>query len=277
MAVTPTSTPNRPIFGAMTNPDKDITREILNVNRMGFDFVELCLEIPYGHYDIVQREREKIKDALALLKFPPVSHTPHWIDIWSDYTEVRAAWMKILKKYIDIAEYLGSNSLCTHESNLESIYKSSGKFSRMGRNNEVSSLKELVRYASNKKVRILYENIPRPEHTDIKAFGRVIESVPDIGVHLDVAHAFIEGGMKRVCEYIKTFGCDIEHIHIHDNHGKDDDHLGLGQGDIDFFKVMEQLNRIGYDKTITIEVLSSEKDLMDSFRMIKSIQDEIWH
>ena len=50
----------------------------------------------------------------------------------------------------------------------------------------------------------------------------------------------------------------IEHVHVHDNFGgksvKDDLHLPLGDGNVDYPKIFTMLKEKGYDSTITMEL-----------------------
>ena len=98
-----------------------------------------------------------------------------------------------------------------------------------------------------------------------------MKSVPQLNCHLDVAHAFIEGGMGRIEEYLNRFSSKLMHIHIHDNHGELDEHLPLGSGSIDFKKVVRWLKAIGYNRTITFEVFTSYKDAVKSREYFRSL------
>jgi len=59
------------------------------------------------------------------------------------------------------------------------------------------------------------------------------EGIPGIGITLDVGHANTNGLVDAFLKYIK----EVNHLHIHDNHGQSDEHLALGDGAIDWKKV----------------------------------------
>jgi len=90
--------------------------------------------------------------------------------------------------------------------------------------------------------------------------------VPALSFHLDVGHAFIENRMRGVRDYIDAFGDRLAHVHMHDNHGKQDEHLPLGKGKIDVREVIRLLKEVNYDRTITFEVFSSHADAVRSMR-----------
>jgi len=90
-------------------------------------------------------------------------------------------------------------------------------------------------------------------------------------VHLDIPHAFTSGGMKSVLDYINTFRDKIIHIHWHDNHGRKDEHLPIGEGLIDHNNAVKALKDIGYDRTITLEVFTNSDDAKTSTDKLKLI------
>ena len=47
-----------------------------------------------------------------------------------------------------------------------------------------------------------------------------------------------------------------------DNFGKEDNHLPIGTGTIDFKKITRALKGIGYDGTVTFEVFSRDRDYL---------------
>jgi sugar phosphate isomerase/epimerase len=66
--------------------------------------------------------------------------------------------------------------------------------------------------------------------------------------------------MASVIDYINTFRDKTIHIHWHDNHGKKGGHLPIGEGSIDHQKAVNALKNIGYDKTITLEVFTTNSN-----------------
>jgi len=43
------------------------------------------------------------------------------------------------------------------------------------------------------------------------------------------------------------------HVHAHDNHGKSDEHLCVGDGNIDWDLVAKHLKRVSFDKAVIVE------------------------
>ena len=54
----------------------------------------------------------------------------------------------------------------------------------------------------------------------------------------------------------------IAHVHASDNFGKEDNHLPIGAGTVDFQKIVKGLINIGYDQTVTFEIFSRDRDYL---------------
>jgi sugar phosphate isomerase/epimerase len=97
--------------------------------------------------------------------------------------------------------------------------------------------------------------------------GPVLEAVPDLGLTLDVGHGQLLTDINTSFDIIENLSASIKHIHLHDNRGgrgvKDDLHLPLGDGIIDFQGIFERLVKKGYDGTVTLEL---EKEVLESSR-----------
>jgi len=242
-----------PKFGSLTNPSKDIVKEITDIHKHGFDFAEVNIEAPTTPEIIAKRQKEVLHH-LKKFDVGPVGHTAWWLDLGTEYKEIRKSTINEFKKSINISSKLGIRLMNIHASSYGTY---SGDKTKIILNNFVSNLKELTRYASEKGMRIMLENVPdKRAWATLDSFKYVVTRVPGLNVHLDVGHAFVLDGMKEIKSYISFFGDGIEHIHIHDNHGNSDEHLGLGEGNIDFPTVVKELKKIDYDKTITFEVFS---------------------
>jgi sugar phosphate isomerase/epimerase len=81
--------------------------------------------------------------------------------------------------------------------------------------------------------------------------------------------------MNGVRDYIDAFGDRLAHVHVHDNHGKWDEHLCLGRGKIDFRKIVRLLKEINYDRTVTFEVFTSRADAVHSREFFKRLWNKV--
>jgi sugar phosphate isomerase/epimerase len=105
-------------------------------------------------------------------------------------------------------------------------------------------------------------------------FVDILAKFPTVNLLLDIAHAHIEdAGGKKCLRFIELFPDRIGHLHVSDHFGKEDQHLPIGAGIIDFSSVVKALKGIGYADTITLEVFSRDRDYLKMSR--KKIQ-EMW-
>ena len=259
-------------FGKLTNPTIDVLKEIRTTHKLGFDFVEIGIEGPAGKPEIIMKKKKQILKLLKKYKMFALGHTSWWAELGSDYEPVRKGWLEESKKIIRLCNELGIKLLNFH-SHSRGAYISDKKGRRLILKNFIKSLKELVKYGKKYNVKIMLENgAERREITKLKDFKYIIDRVPGLKVHLDIGHAFINGGMKAIEGYIKTFKKKLIHVHIHDNHGRSDEHLPLGAGTMNYKKVVKFLKKINYNKTITFEVFSRDLDLLEiSMKKMKKL------
>ena len=61
--------------------------------------------------------------------------------------------------------------------------------------------------SESKAIALMLENVPVGDYGTggIGNFSYVMENVPQLNCHLDIAHAFIEGGMGRIKSYLTRF------------------------------------------------------------------------
>lgn len=257
-------------FGKLTNPTIDILKEIKTTHDLGLDYVEIGIEGPAETPEILQKKKKQILKSLKKYKLFVLGHTSYWIDLGTDYEPVRRGWIEECKKIIRLCKELEIKLLNFHAYGVGS-YTSDKKGKKIVLNNSIKSLKELVEHGKKYNVEIMLENMPgKSDIIELKDFKYIIDRVPDLKVHLDIGHAFIYDEMRGVEKYVKAFKNKIVHIHMHDNHGKDDEHLPLGAGSIDWKKVIKLLKKINYNKTITFEVFSRDLDLLEfSMKKVK--------
>jgi len=75
----------------------------------------------------------------------------------------------------------------------------------------------------------------------------------DVG-HLNIALRTPATGIVSSREWIESVPMDIIELHLHDNHGELDEHLALGEGEIDLVPIIAGLKARGFDGIATMEV-----------------------
>lgn len=115
------------------------------------------------------------------------------------------------------------------------------------------SVEALQTLASPLAVRVAVEVIPN----ELSRAGSLVHFVEeeldasDVGVCLDFGHAHMDGD---VLDAIETVSGHLITTHVHDNHGRADEHLAPFDGTIDWPAAMTAVQKIGYDQTLLFEL-----------------------
>lgn len=119
---------------------------------------------------------------------------------------------------------------------------------------KIELLSRIVGYGNQYGITVCIENLT--ERSD--SFSPVFEAIPDLRMTLDIGHAQLLAKQNTSFGFIENCFSRIAHMHVHDNHGgttvKDDLHLALGEGIVDYKAIIKSLVNKGYDSTITMEV-----------------------
>lgn len=267
-----------PKFGLLTDPLESVPNEIARFHKLGFDYVEIGIEEPMATPQILMRQKDEIMNSLSANGMFALGHTAYWVNFGSSHEKARRGWIEEAKDMIHAASELSIRLLNFHFYGRLGTVGATDQSRKMFLQNFVSSMKELTQFAETEKLDLMLENVPSADGRPLESidyFSDVMKALPSLRFHFDVAHAFIENRMKGVRDYIDAFGDRLIHVHIHDNHGKEDEHLPLGMGKIDFRKVVRFLKEINYDKTITFEVFTSRADAVRSREFFKKQWNKI--
>lgn len=121
----------------------------------------------------------------------------------------------------------------------------------------VRSLEELSPVARRFGVQLAVEVIPNALSTPA-ALVDLVESDIDaeLGICMDVGHARLLG---EVVDAIETCSGHLITTHLHDNRGRNDDHLVPGKGAIDWDATMLAFQKVGYDGAWLFELAAASE------------------
>ncbi|MFO7599560.1 MAG: sugar phosphate isomerase/epimerase [Candidatus Desulfacyla sp.] len=123
---------------------------------------------------------------------------------------------------------------------------------------KVGFLKRLLNRADASGITLCIENLSE----NATHLSGIFEALPSLNLTLDLGHAQLLTAQNTSFDFIGRFPEKIQHIHLHDNLGgtsvKDDLHLPVGKGVIDFDGIFRNLSLIGYDRTMTMELRPGE-------------------
>ena len=238
-------------IGFPNHPGKNITDEIAWIGKNNFDFVDLFLE-----ENMAVPEKINVNEVKKLLNkygLDVVGHTAWYWPIGSPVSALRDATVKESVKYMQTFGKVGVRLVTVHTFWPPSIFSVND-----GIKWQVQTLERIMKEAKKFNVEIMLEPADH-KYDSIENVSAILEKLPDLHLHLDIGHANLHG--RNIIEFIETFYRKIKHIHLHDNDGTSDQHRALGNGNINWKKVIPALKKY-YDGTITLEIFESNKRLV---------------
>lgn len=127
----------------------------------------------------------------------------------------------------------------------------------------------LLRIAKKHGVEIAIENVPEPHlflMKTVQDFSRFYSELDDdVGLVIDIAHANIN---HQIQEFITKFSYKVVHMHVSDNDGTYDSHLGIGYGSVDWASVAKAIKKVGYNNVIMLESVEHVEESLQTLRKL---------
>ena len=191
------------------------------------DFVEILAD---GPHSLFSAEETCYSFDLQYTVHAPTAD----INIASDNEHMRRAAIRVLADLSSVCDRIGATRLVIHPGHIwgeEVRYAAARALDR--------SLDDLAALQREVDVRLAIENMGAWDICFFREPGFLSRlSALELGFVLDVGHAHVNGNLEAFLEE----GGAI-HVHLHDNCGSRDAHLGCGEGSIDFSRVMQALPR----------------------------------
>jgi len=123
------------------------------------------------------------------------------------------------------------------------------------------SLSDLSRLATEYSVRYYVENMGNWAYFLLKTPGE-LPLIGDTSFALDVGHAHQNHCLAGFLQF------PAAHYHLHDNKGREDSHLALGKGTIDFEPVMKAVRKNG---VIPVIEVATVEGVIESIRLLSML------
>ncbi len=257
----------------MNFPVKAVLQEIEEIGKLGFDYVELTFDPPEATPQKIVSQKRSILELLDRYRIGLVGHLPTFVWTSDLYESLRKASLEENFSALEAAAELGIEKLVLHPGYITGM----GKFViDKAKGYGLKSMEAILKKANGLGMTLCIENMfPQANFlTQPQEFQEVFESFPEIRLALDIGHANLGGNKNSAIEFIQRYGYRIGHIHANDNFGKEDNHLPIGAGLIDFERILKSLKETPYDGTITLEVFSRDRDYL---RISKEKIQKIWN
>lgn len=220
-----------------------------------------------GTHDLNKTRINQLKEAAKTHNLEYSLHAPFAdINIASPIKPLLNASLKRLKQSLKTASALDAKLWVFHPGQRTGIgqFYPGADFKQM-----CQSIQQLYELSEEYGVNIALENLPAKywflmsTPQEFLRFYR--ETNLPIGIVLDLGHANLEGQIKP---FFNLTADKIVHIHASDNDGSDDQHNGVGGGNIDWNWFSETLHKIGFDKNVVIE---SMNNVPESLQKLKAL------
>jgi sugar phosphate isomerase/epimerase len=239
------------LIGAMNHPAREVLHEIDWIAAMGLGFIDLTLEPPLAASWKV--DRAAIRRALDRYGLGVVGHTAFYLPIASGIEEIRRAALEELRRCVEVFAAIGARLMNVHPDRHAPMHDR-----RFFVERNLTTLSELLPYATERGVALMIENLPGDFNT-ASELGELLDPLPELGLHLDFGHANLLVVQSTAEELLSAYGPRLRHVHLHDNKGGAADlHLPLGTGTVDLRRAVRLLKSVGYDETITLEVFTPD-------------------
>jgi sugar phosphate isomerase/epimerase len=231
--------------------------EAVTISKLGLPFIEISLDDPTTVSGWIPQLLEiKNTYGTTFLAHYPNEDNPFDVEI------LQNKFLPRIKALIDLSRRLDINKVTLHFW-IDKRWAPSELI-----RNKLDILSRIVDYGTEYGITICIENLS--ERAD--SFAPAFEAIPGLMMTLDIGHAQLLAKQNTSFRFIEEYFPRIAHIHAHDNNGgksvKDDLHLALGEGIVDYKAILKSLVDKGYHSTITMEV-----KLKDLHRTKQTLKD----
>jgi len=247
------------------------------LQELGYECLEVIYEVP--HFSLRwEEDRERLRGLGRELRergMEPSVHTP-FLDLnpVSHLPQLFELNRKLAERGMEACRLLGGEIVVIHTGTCKIPTQ---EFRRRARERCLSLLRSLAERAGELGVKLAVENGSSPSNPfSVPAELRELVEEVGAGIAYDVGHANLrereEGRRLDVRSHIRAMGRSLLHLHVHDNRGKDDDHLVPGEGEIDFDALSGALREAGYRGMVIAELWDPGKPAEVAKRGMESLK-----
>ena len=237
---------------------------IEHLQHLDIKYIELPDE---GLHSLNVRRVKKLKEIAETFDLDFVIHAP-WagINIATPSPSLRRAVLKRLEKSIVYAGKLGCSLWLFHPGSRTGL---SHIYPEKDWQLNLESVRTLLNISRRENVKIAIENTPEPFPSlmkNVDEFNRFYEDLEDdLGMVLDVAHANLN---NQIQDFLIQFPNKIVHIHVSDNDGVSDLHLGIGYGTVNWNHFAKLVKTANYSNLLVIE---STNHIEESVQLLRKL------
>ena len=217
--------------------------EIKQVGELGYPFAEINLDDP----QTIENQLDQLLELKEQYNLYYLAHYPNEGNP-SDLKNLKEVFVPKVKQLIDLSPELGIKKGTVH------FWMDKRWATREVIDEKIKMLAELVAHAAENGIMLCLENLTARQ----ESFKDYFKKIPELRMTMDIGHGQLLSKENTSFGFMEHVFDKIKHLHVHDNLGgttvKDDLHLPLGEGIVDYPRIFSILKNKGYNSTITMEV-----------------------
>lgn len=250
--------------------------------KLGAECVEIVYDVPHFPPGYDNRKLPNIKELLDTHGLQVSVHASFWdLNPASHHRELWDLTLKQVRRSIDACRALGGEIVVVHFGKCP-IHVTRG-FLEGTKRRYLKFIKQCLSYAQERGVTLALENAggqPNIYPSTAEELGKFVAGLEGAKITFDIGHAHLaerRTGRKdtgaAIARSIEALREHLIHVHVHDNHGMEDDHLPPGDGDIDFKPAADTLRAINYDGLLIAELWNPANPPEAAQKGIKKTRD----
>ncbi len=186
--------------------------------------------------------------------------------VFSEDKEIREISRKRIVRSIEAARKIGAEAVVFHTNHNPLLTAESYRKNWLDRNE--SFLREILAEYPDKAVYM--ENMFDDSPDMLASLAERLSDIHSFGVCFDYAHASSFGRNIAISEWVKRLAPYVKHLHINDNDLKNDLHLAVGSGKINWTEFKEYYFKYFSECTVLIETsdIEAQKKSADFLKSI---------
>jgi sugar phosphate isomerase/epimerase len=248
---------------------------------LGAECIEIIYDFPHFPPNFDQRELKRIKELVNSHRLEVSVHASFWdLNPATFYRELYDLTLKQVRRSIEACRRLGGEIVAVHFGkcpvpDVPAIRESTKK-------RYAEFVARCSAYSREHGVTLALENAGGGAYwypSNIRELKKLVERFEGVKITFDVAHAHLAERKAGVKLTSRAIAADIRrakeylaHVHLHDNHGIHDEHLPMGEGEIDFRPVARALQSISYDGFVIAELWNPRRPLQAGRKGMKELR-----
>lgn len=248
---------------------------------LGAGYVEVIYDVPHFSPGYDQHQLTSLRGIIDSYGLGVSVHSSFWdLNPASHHRELYGLTLKQVKQSIDACRTLGGRIVVVHFGRCP--IPEAKEFFEEAKKRYREFIEQSLSYAQERGITLALENAGGQSNiypSTAEELGQFVVGLEGAKITFDIGHAHLaerRAGKKNTGEAIagsiKALREHIVHIHVHDNHGKWDEHLPPGDGDIDFKSIVSALRSVGYDGLLIAEPWDPEHPLETGRKTMERIR-----